>query len=294
MFELKFGTPKPVTFREYRKYGNQVMDIDLDVRFAGKCEVSEYDNSRYANEEEVGLFIKKNCSEILERCLKNWPDGESVMKSYFSGLDESFSNELEKNGITAKTEINMKNLTEDSLKRYEETLKMFTEQPTHSGWDHVDFDSDVSKPEGTYMVSPVSIALKYKDDRVYYKPGERVEAVYWAVGTDTSYEVTVDAPDLKVNYGNVINISFTMPEHDVYISVGAQSVMTCMPNAMGMTPFKAFMGINTEDTGNSAETPKPNPVYKPIVSNGSEWTCPICGSKNMGRFCAECGGVRPQ
>ena len=38
MFEVKFGTPKPVTFREYCEYGKNVMDIDLEARFAGKCE----------------------------------------------------------------------------------------------------------------------------------------------------------------------------------------------------------------------------------------------------------------
>ena len=66
-----------------------------------------------------------------------------------------------------------------------------------------DVKSGIQKPEGTYTVSPMSMALKFKDDRVFYKPGEHVEAVYWAVGTDTSYHVTADAPDLKVDYGNV-------------------------------------------------------------------------------------------
>ena len=50
MFEVKFGTPKPVTFREYCEYGKNVMDIDLEARFAGKCEISDYDHSRYAND----------------------------------------------------------------------------------------------------------------------------------------------------------------------------------------------------------------------------------------------------
>ncbi len=293
MFEVKFGTPKPVTFREYRKYGNQVMDIDLDVRFAGRCEVLEYDNSRYANDEEVSAFIKQNCSEILERCLKNWPEGESVMKSYFNGLDGSFSTELKNSGITAKSEIDLKKLTEDSETLYKEILRTVTEQQTDCGWDHMNDDPAVSKPEGTYMVSPVSMVLKHKDDRVFYKPGERVDVVFWAVGSDTSYQVTVNAPDLKVDYGNVINISFTMPEHDVFISVGSRSAMTCLPDDTGKIGFTGFRGINVGDTGNSVETPKPDIVYKEIISDGFEWTCPLCGSKNTGKFCPECGGVRP-
>ena len=69
MFEVKFGTPKPIMFREYCVYGDNILDIDLEARFAGKCEVSEYDGSRYGNDEEVSLFIKQSCSEILEKCL---------------------------------------------------------------------------------------------------------------------------------------------------------------------------------------------------------------------------------
>ena len=105
MFEVKFGTPKPVTFREYCEYGQNVMDIDLEARFAGKCEISDYDHSRYANDEEVSLFIKSNCSEILEKCFKNWPEGKSIVRFHFKGLDEFFSTELKNCGIKAKTDI---------------------------------------------------------------------------------------------------------------------------------------------------------------------------------------------
>ena len=277
MFEVKFGTPKPVTFREYCEYGNQVMDIDLDVRFVGKCEVSEYDNARYANYEEVSSFIKSHCCEILQKCLDNWPEGKSVMRSRFSGLDESFSSELKNSGISAKTEIILKNLTEDSQTLYDEALKVVTTVQTDFGWDHVNFDTNVSRPEGTYMVSPAFLGFKYKDGRVFYKPGDRVEVDYFGVASDTSYHVTVNAPELRVEYGSVIHIAFTMPDHDVYISIGAQSVMTCMPGNMGITGMMG-MGMNAD---------------KPVASDGSEWTCPLCGAGNKGKFCSECGGARP-
>lgn len=239
MFEVKFGTPKPVPFKEYAGCGDKVTDVDLEVRFVGKCEVSEYDNSRYADDEAVSMFIKSNCCEILERCLKNRPEKESIVRTYFSGLDETFSTELKNNGITAKTEILLKNLTEESERKYKELQRIVSVLPTNSGWDHVNFDSVTPRPEGTYMVSPVSFGYKYKDDRLYYKPGERVEVDYCAVASDTSYQVTVLAPDVKVEYGSVIHISFTMPEHDVYISIGAESVMTCLPNNSGMIRFSA-------------------------------------------------------
>ena len=292
MFEVKFATPKPVLFREYRKFGDQVMDVDLEARFAGKCEVSGYDKSRYADEGEVSEYIKSNCSAILEKCLKSRPEGESVMKSFFAGLDGAFSAELENSGISAKTEIFAKNLTEDSEQVYKDLLKVFTATRTDFGWDHVNFDTVIKKPEGTFMVSPASMSLKYKDNRVFYKPGEHVEAIYWAVASDTSYQVTVDAPDLKVEYGSVITISFTMPEHDVYISVGAQSYMTCMPPNARMMNFPGMM-MNMGNMGNPTEAPKPDPGEKPAVSGVSEWTCPLCGTVNKGKFCYECGGARP-
>ena len=230
MFEVKFGTPKPVLFRECSKCCDKVIDVDLEVRFVGKCEVSEYDNVRYADDEAVS---------ILERCLKNRPEKESIVRTHFSGLDETFSTELKNNGITAKTEILLKNLTEESERKYKELQRIVSVLPANSGWDHVNFDSVTPRPEGTYMVSPVSFGYKYKDDRLYYKPGERVEVDYCAVASDTSYQVTVLAPDVKVEYGSVIHISFTMPEHDVYISIGAESVMTCLPNNSGMIRFPA-------------------------------------------------------
>lgn len=147
MFEVKFGTPKPVTFREYSKYGDYVMDIDLDARFAGKCEVSQYDHNLYADDEAVSLFIKNRCCEILAKCLNNWTGEKSVMRSYFSGLDGMFSTELKNHGITATTEIVLKNLTPDSEAVYKEWLKTVTTKSTNCGWDHMNVDPDFKKPE---------------------------------------------------------------------------------------------------------------------------------------------------
>ena len=58
MFEVKFGTPKPVKFKEVVKAGSDEMDdVDLEARFAAKCEVSEYDKTRYADDEAVAAAI---------------------------------------------------------------------------------------------------------------------------------------------------------------------------------------------------------------------------------------------
>lgn len=92
------------------------------------------------------------------------------MKSRFNGLDEKFNSELSNFGISARTEIIMKNLTEESEKLYEEQFRELVLRPTDNGWDHMIFDPPVLKPEGTYMVSPFLMGFSYKDGRVFYRP----------------------------------------------------------------------------------------------------------------------------
>ena len=287
MFQVKFGTPKPVTFREFCE--NYEVDIDLEARFAAKCEVSEYDNVRYANDEAVAAAIKENGPAIIGKCLKNYPEGKSKVKNNFCELDRLFDEELKNYGITAKTEFFSKTLTEESESLKKEILQSIW-RPQMYFWDRGNFDTvPKDKQEGFYCVR-AGLGIKLKEDRAYYMPGEHVEAVFIYVGTDMSYDVQVDAPDLKVECGSVINVSFTMPDHDVDIAIGCRSVMTNNP---GISHQVGFMGM--VDNMNNGNQPDRAIVFdKPIVSDGSEWTCPLCGATNTGRFCCNCGGVRPQ
>ena len=63
MFTVKFGTPKPILFRENWGKGEKKVDLDLEARFAGRCDVSEYDSSRYADEAAVERTIRENPAE---------------------------------------------------------------------------------------------------------------------------------------------------------------------------------------------------------------------------------------
>ena len=292
MFEVKLGTPEPISFRELVKAGgNNVMDVDLEARFAAKCEVSEYDSTRYANDEAVVKAIKENGSAIIEKCLENYPEGKSKVRDNFYELDRLFDEELKNYGITAKTGFFSKALTKDSESLYKDVLGSITNPQPDYGRDQGVFETArPDKPEGYYFVN-AGLGFKLKEDRVFYKPGEHVEAAFIYVATDTSYDVQVDAPDLKIEYGSVIKVSFTMPGHDVDITIGCHSVMTNNPGNAG--PMLGFMGMHN-NVNNDNKPDHAGLAPKPIVSDGSEWTCPLCGATNTGRFCSECGGVRPQ
>ena len=52
------------------------MDLELEARFPGVCEVLVFDEGLYADEHAVDAFIKTNCPEIFTKCLKeDWPSG---------------------------------------------------------------------------------------------------------------------------------------------------------------------------------------------------------------------------
>lgn len=293
MFELKFGTPKPVTFNELVKAGgNDEFDVDLEARFAAKCEVSEYDNIRYVNDEAVVAAIKENGPAIIEKCLKNYPKGKSRVRHNFCELDRLFDEELKNYGITAKTEFFSKTLTKESESLYKGILNSILRPQTDYGWDRGIFDTvPKDKPDGFYCVR-AGLGFRLKEDRAYYMPGEHVEAFFICVGTDMSYNVQVDAPDLKVEYGSIINVSFTMPDHDVDVSIDCRSVMMGNPG-ISMGHQLGLMGM-VDNMNNGNQPDRANVTEKPIVSDGSEWTCPLCGTANTGRFCSGCGGVKPQ
>ena len=138
--EFKFGTPKPVTFRE------SGCDTDFKVRIAGKAEVSDYDAVLYDCGEAGTDLLKQAVINLLPLCLLNWPEGKHVIGD---GNCEILAGRLDKAladvGITAKTEIVNISLSSDQEAEYHDAIKdrravdrldnMFTEPTVDDGED---------------------------------------------------------------------------------------------------------------------------------------------------------------
>lgn len=273
MFEVKFGTPKPVRFRECWERGGICVDLDLEARFAAKVEVSNYDGSRYDSEDAVTAKIKADGPEMIAKCLKeDWPENTPIVKGLFKGLEGLFDQELERQGIKAHTEFFSKVLTPDSEESYKTVIDQQTfRDPSARGWDHICFEA-IKPPvqEGKYQLRLSDPFLLAKDGQLFHAPGEEVEVEFCAVGSDTSYSFEVSAPNVKYEYGSTIKIQFVMPEHDVTISVGSK-------------PYGPNMDLFEKQLKES--------VTMGMMQQG--WICLKCNTRNTGKFCTECGSPKP-
>ena len=117
-FEVKFGTPTPIPFREYDKNLSNT-DIDLAVFIAGRAVVLDYDPKLYEDEESVKVKIRGNALLLLQNCLMKWPEGKSVMGiNTLEIIAETLDREFSAMGIRTKSEITGFQLTQESEEMY--------------------------------------------------------------------------------------------------------------------------------------------------------------------------------
>ena len=290
MFEVKFGTPKPILIRECFEMNGFYCDLDLAARFAGRCEVLEYDGTRYEDEKAVDAAIKSNATQILEKCYnEDWPEGTPKAWNNFPGIEEYFDKELGNYGIKGHTVFFSKNLTPDS----EELLKEWRDKAINKSadilWDRGKFDNVMpGSGNGRFQVKFSSPFMHAKGGQVFYAPGEAVEVEYTAVASDTSYTFNVNAPDVKYKYGSTIKINFTMPEHEVMISMGITPYGP--PLDLQEKSLKMWIEKNMGTCG-SGKIITGN-IHGNIDITAAEWICPNCKAKNNGKFCSDCGTAR--
>ena len=280
MFEFKLGTPKPVRFREcWQKEG---IDLDLEARFAAKCEVFDFDINKYDSEKALISEIKANAPEMIAKCLnEDWPENTPIVRGFFKGLDGLFDRELERRGIKAHTEFFSKVLTPDSEETYKDAEASIAYRASGEyGWDHVCFDVLKQIPnDGRYQVRFSIPFMHAKGGQVFYAPGEQVEVEFGAVASDTRYHFQINAPDVKYEYGSTIKMTFTMPEHDVMISLES-------------TPYGPPMDLFEKQLRECA-TKNMNISEWSSQKNPQEWRCLKCNARNTGKFCTECGSPKP-
>ncbi len=127
-FDFKFGTPKPVSFRE--TMGTNRYDIDLQARCAGSITVTEYDTEKYGDREAMILKFKKEMPEILAQSLEELAPRSVMMRIARNKgpLNEAIEAKLADAGVKAKVEIVIFTLTEESQKLFDETEKLFREE----------------------------------------------------------------------------------------------------------------------------------------------------------------------
>jgi membrane protease subunit (stomatin/prohibitin family) len=117
-FNVKFGTPAPIKFREYDK-DHPDIDLELEVRAAGDSTVSAYDDVLYGNSEEFVSKVREVALSSLSDCIRTWPEGRSFWKNTTRAELEKYIDErLSEHGITAKTELCSLALTPESAEIY--------------------------------------------------------------------------------------------------------------------------------------------------------------------------------
>ncbi len=123
----------------------------------------------------------------------------------------------------------------------------------------------------------------FESERTEYRTGEAVKVVFPYIATDTSYSFYVDGKDADISYEDgVYVIRFFMPDHDVEVSYTSRNTMVCRG------PGPGFFSMNPPG---GAERPAPK---EDVALPEGEWACELCGARNQGRFCCECGSPRPR
>ena len=289
-FSFKIGTPKPVYFREY-DLAYKATDLYLEARAAMSVEVTEFDSEKYKESSEVIEAVKADQLGLFQNCMQLLPEGKSVVKGYAALIPEAMSVELSQMGITAKTEVLNFALTEDSQNEYNKCMEIERMMaPKDDCGDTTAVEGKEAEEEerareaGLYkVIFQRGMISGFSSEKTYYAPGEEVEVIYYGLMTDTSYTFYVTTKDHKVIYDdrNFYRITFVMPEHDVELSCGIQSIMTYNNNSgpISMMGGDALKEMREEQEKQAASAKQPD-----------EWFCTECGHKNKGgKYCRECG-----
>lgn len=124
---FKFGTPKPVSFRE--KAGGE-FDVDMEARVAMAVDVYEYDADKYGGTDGLVNTLKAGMFDLTEKCLDQMSEKSVMRSSTQTRLADHLKKELSLMGVEAEINVFSFVLTEDSRKQYDELKKyVYSDMP---------------------------------------------------------------------------------------------------------------------------------------------------------------------
>ncbi len=157
-------------------------------------------------------------------------------------------------------------------------------------------DSLASDSEGGIMYKLEFDGYGFKSDKTRYSEGEEVTAYYDIFATDTDYSFYTDSEDVDLKQafdsskGYVF--TFTMPAHDVTLSVKSRNSMEYDPDANNS--YDPDDPSNIGDTGNTGDTDNSENDLSKDNTVTETWFCPECGCKNDRKYCSDCGFKKPE
>ena len=144
---VKFGTPKPIGFREYDENHPQI-DLELEVKAAGTLSVTELGDASSGSDEEAVSKIREIALSSLSERIRSWPEGVSFWNNTTKAALEKYIDEsLSTHGITAKTDLSSLTLTSESRELYDAVVRIETDMyvDIHSRYKNV-IDGNEGQP----------------------------------------------------------------------------------------------------------------------------------------------------
>ena len=109
---IPFKTDEPVEFTEPQ------VDGSLKAMICGRVDISEYDTSLYATEDDLKNAVRSKISPIAKDSFEHWPS-DSIIRSKTKQLLNSFFEEsFNEMGITATVNVTSFTLTDESQEIY--------------------------------------------------------------------------------------------------------------------------------------------------------------------------------
>ena len=126
-FSFKYGTPKPVKFRE--TMGTDRYDIDLEARMACNVIVSDFDETKYAGQEELTGAVKAKMHEMIEQSLEELaPESIMLRNAWKEQLAKALEKKLAEEGVKAEIDVFNFVLTPDSQEAFDAHKEVFKKE----------------------------------------------------------------------------------------------------------------------------------------------------------------------